>query len=146
LKTPAVRRPDSDTLLLWLVLVPAGLFAAVLVVTIFTLTPGASLLVAVDCFTEGSCGMSVIRAGRVFTSHSVGWAAYLTGALLIAMAVAMGNVVVTALPGLSKLTQRRDAHGKERTRYGIAYFCLLAGFLLLDTALVRALGYAIEGR
>jgi hypothetical protein len=102
--------------------------------------------VAVDCFTQGTCGTSVIRAGRVFTGHAVGVGAWFYGALLVTLALVMANLVVTEAPGLSRLTQYRDARGKERTRYGVAWLCLLAAFLILDTALVRGLAYALGPR
>ena len=141
-----MKRFDASIFFLWLVLVPAGLLAVVMVVLIFFLLPGGSLLVAAGCFTDGHCESSVVRAGHTFTGHYAGGMAYFYGALLVSLAVLMANIVVTDGPWLSSLTTYKDAQGKERTRYSGLYFCLMVGFLVLDTALVRALVFAMERR
>ncbi len=122
------KKPPSLRSLVFLLAVPVILLGALLL-GIIGWIPGASLLLAWDCVSDGSCLVSAMFATRIQSASFVGPWAYSLGALCVALTYLVAWLAVTRT--LSFFSPSRTA-----TRSQLLLHAMTLGYVAVDTILV----------
>jgi hypothetical protein len=122
---------------------PLAILAVLVVVLLFATAPGAWLLSAHDCLSDGRCTFSVGRYARQGSAHFVGAMAYILGTLLLVLA-SLASFLATK--GIADFVRWIRGGREVEFRMSPAMITGTIVYLVVDTVLVHVLARWIDGR